>query len=37
VTRRPPSDRALRVLMGAGLAIILSLMIFALTNDIVCV
>jgi len=36
VTGRPPSDRALRVLMGAGLAIILSLMLFALSNDIFC-
>lgn len=37
VTRRPPSDRALRVMMSIGLAIILSLMVFALTNDIFCV
>ncbi len=36
VSGRPPSDRALRVMMGAGLAVILSLMIFALTNDIFC-
>ncbi len=36
VAGRPPSDRALRVLMGAGLAIILSLMLFALSNDIFC-
>lgn len=36
VTGRPPSDRALRVLMGAGLALILTLMVFALTNDIFC-
>ncbi|PZQ99584.1 MAG: RIP metalloprotease RseP [Cereibacter sphaeroides] len=36
LTGRPPSDRALRVLMGAGLAAVLSLMIFALTNDIFC-
>jgi regulator of sigma E protease len=36
VTGRPPSDRALRVLMGAGLTLILSLMLFALTNDIFC-
>ena len=36
VTGRPPSDRALRVLMGIGLALILSLMAFALTNDILC-
>ena len=37
VVRRPPSDRALRVMMSLGLAVILSLMVFALTNDIVCV
>ena len=36
VTGRPPSDRALRILMGAGLTLILSLMVFALTNDIFC-
>ena len=36
LTGRPPSDRALRVLMGAGLAAILALMIFALTNDLFC-
>ncbi len=36
VTGRPPSDRALRVLMGAGLALLLSLMVFALTNDLFC-
>jgi regulator of sigma E protease len=32
-TGKPPSDRALRVLMAAGLSIILSLMIFAVMND----
>ena len=36
VTGRAPSDRALRVLMGAGLTLILSLMVFALTNDLFC-
>ncbi len=36
VTGRPPSDRALRVLMALGLTAILSLMVFALTNDIFC-
>ena len=36
VTGRAPSDRALRVLMGAGLALILSLMVFALANDLFC-
>ena len=36
VTGRPPSEGALRVLMTAGLVLILSLMVFALTNDIFC-
>ena len=36
VTGRAPSDRALRVLMGAGLTLILALMVFALTNDLFC-
>lgn len=36
LTGHPPSDRALRVLMAGGLAVILSLMAFALTNDIFC-
>jgi regulator of sigma E protease len=36
VTGKPPSDRALRVLMTTGLVLILSLMVFALTNDIFC-
>ncbi|WP_193140709.1 MULTISPECIES: RIP metalloprotease RseP [unclassified Meridianimarinicoccus] len=36
VTGSAPSDRALRVLMAGGLALILSLMIFAVTNDIFC-
>ncbi|QYK40048.1 MAG: RIP metalloprotease RseP [Paracoccaceae bacterium] len=36
VTGRPPSDRALRVLMGAGLTLLLSLMLFALGNDLFC-
>ncbi|MWB77323.1 RIP metalloprotease RseP [Pseudooceanicola sp. 216_PA32_1] len=36
VTGRPPSDRALRILMTAGLALILTVMVFALTNDIFC-
>jgi regulator of sigma E protease len=37
VIGRPPSDRALKVLMSIGLTLILGLMIFSLTNDIVCV
>jgi regulator of sigma E protease len=36
VTGRPPSDRALRFLMTVGLTLILSLMVFAVFNDIVC-
>lgn len=36
VTGRPPSDRALRVLMGVGLTLVLSLMVFALGNDLFC-
>jgi len=36
VTGRPPSDGALRILMAVGLTMVLSLMVFALTNDIVC-
>jgi regulator of sigma E protease len=37
VMRRPPSARALQVLMTAGLAFVVSLMIFALSRDLVCV
>ena len=36
VVGRPPSDFALRVLMAAGLTLVLSVMVFALTNDIFC-
>jgi regulator of sigma E protease len=36
VSGRPPSDRALRVLMSVGLTLVLGLMVFALTNDIFC-
>lgn len=35
-TGRPPSDGALRVLMGAGLTVVLALMVFALGNDLFC-
>ena len=35
-TGRPPSDGALRVLMAAGLAMVLTLMVFALGNDLFC-
>lgn len=33
---RPPPDRALQILMAIGLAVILSLMAFGLTNDLFC-
>ncbi|MDX5358819.1 MAG: RIP metalloprotease RseP [Rhodobacterales bacterium] len=36
VTGKPPSDRALRGLMTGGLALLLTLMVFALTNDLFC-
>ena len=36
VTGRPPSDRALKILMSIGLVCVLSLMVFALGNDIFC-
>lgn len=36
ITGHPPSDRALGVLMTAGLALVLSFMAFALTNDLFC-
>jgi len=36
-TGRPPSDRALQVLMSVGLALLLSLMVFAVSNDLFCV
>ena len=34
VTRRKPTDRALRVLMATGLSLILTFMLFAILNDI---
>lgn len=36
VTGRPPSDRVLNVLTAIGMAAVLSLMIFGLTNDLFC-
>ena len=36
IAGKPPSDGALRVLMGGGLALLLTLMVFALTNDFFC-
>jgi regulator of sigma E protease len=37
VAGRPPSDRALRALMSVGLTLLLSLMVFALWQDVTCV
>jgi regulator of sigma E protease len=36
VTGKPPSDKALKVLMTIGLTMVLSLMVFALGNDLFC-
>lgn len=36
LTGRPPSDRALNIATSIGLAAVLTLMIFGLTNDILC-
>jgi regulator of sigma E protease len=36
VTRRKPSERALRVLMTVGLTLVLSIMIFGLSRDLLC-
>ncbi len=36
-TGKPPSDRALQVLMSVGLTLLLSLMAFALLQDVTCV
>lgn len=36
VAGKPPSDRALRILMAIGISLILTLMIFALGNDLFC-
>ncbi|WP_299150028.1 RIP metalloprotease RseP [uncultured Tateyamaria sp.] len=36
VTGKAPSDRALQILMGVGLTLVLSLMVFALGNDLFC-
>ena len=37
VTRRPPSERALRVLMSIGLTLVIGLMVFGLSRDLICV
>lgn len=36
VRGKPPSDGALRILMAVGLALLLTLMVFALSNDLFC-
>jgi len=36
VAGKPPSDKALKILMTIGIVLILSLMLFALSNDIFC-
>ena len=36
VAGKPPSDKALKIFMSVGLMLLLSLMLFALTNDIFC-
>jgi regulator of sigma E protease len=36
IFRRPPSERALKILMTLGLGLLLSLMLFALSNDLFC-
>ncbi len=36
VTGKPPSDRALQAMMMVGLTLLLSLMVFAVTNDLFC-
>jgi len=36
VAGQPPSERALQMFMTAGLTLLLSLMLFALTNDLFC-
>ena len=36
VTGRPPGDKAMQALMVTGLALVLSLMVFALSNDFFC-
>ncbi len=36
MTGRPPSDKALNILMTVGLVLLLTLMVFALSNDLFC-
>lgn len=37
VVRRPPPERALRVMMTVGLTVVISVMLFALSRDFICV
>ena len=37
VARRPPPDRALRALMTVGLTVVMGIMLFALSRDLLCV
>ncbi|MEL6952045.1 MAG: RIP metalloprotease RseP [Pseudomonadota bacterium] len=36
IARRPPSEKAMRMMMSVGLTLLLSLMVFALLNDLFC-
>jgi regulator of sigma E protease len=36
VSGKPPSDRAMKIFMTTGLTLLLSLMLFAITNDLFC-
>lgn len=36
ITGKPPSDKALNILMTVGLAMLLTLMVFAISNDLFC-
>ena len=36
IAGKPPSDGALRVLMGVGITLILTLMLFSVSNDLFC-
>ena len=36
LTGKPPSDKALNAMMTVGLGLMLTLMVFALTNDLFC-
>ena len=37
ITGRPPNDQVFRLLMTLGLALVLSFMVFAVTNDVACI